>query len=261
MALHNSSGHSGATRLCALLCLAWTLAAAASARADPVVTLSNGEWPPYMSEHARQQGAVSQIVREAFALEGVKVKYVFRPWKRAMVEAERGEVDGSVVWSTGSAGSARERLFYFSDVVIESSTVFFHLKSTRFDWNNYADLAQVSIGGTAGYEYLFEGANIKIERAASDDINFRKLLAGRFTIFPSDLYGGQALLKEHFTPDEIARITHHPKPYDVTRYHLLMARKLKANAHYIELFNRGLKRLRESGKYGEIIGAMQRGEY
>jgi polar amino acid transport system substrate-binding protein len=247
--------------VCALLALACAFSSAGQARAQAIVTLTNGEWLPYMSEHASHQGAVSRIVREAFALEGVQVKYVFRPWKRALVEAERGEVNGSIIWSTGATGSERERLFLFSDVVIEGSTVFFHLKNVAFDWNTYADLEHVSIGGTAGYEYLFEGPNIKIDRAVSDEVNFHKLLAGRFTVFPSDLYGGLAVLKGHFKPDEVARVTYHPKPYDVTRYHLIMSRKVKENAHYLELFNRGLKRLRESGKYAQYIDAMQRGDY
>ena len=242
--------------------LVGALLGAPVARAQPTITLTSGEWLPYMSEQLAHYGPVSRIVSEAFALEGVKVRYLFRPWKRALVEAEQGDVNGSILWSVGTAGSSRERLFYFSDVVIESKQVFFHLKRVAFDWHSFADLEHVAIGGAAGYEYPFESnAQIKIDRAATDDVNFHKLLAGRFTIFPADLNGGKAILKKHFAPQEVERITYHPQAFDATRYHLILSRKAKQNAHYLYLFNRGLARLRASGKYAQYIEEMERGDY
>jgi polar amino acid transport system substrate-binding protein len=248
--------------LSALAPIASALAAAAflPAGANDVITLTSGEWPPYLSQYAPHKGVASRIVSEAFAAEGVTVKYVFRPWKRAYIEAERGEVNGSVIWGPGPGGATRARSFYFSDPVIEGQTVFFHLKSFAFDWNSYADLANVKIGGTAGYDYMFEtDARIKVDRAATDEASFRKLLAGRFQVLPSDLYGGLALLRSQFTPQEAARITFHHKPYTVTRYHLILSRKVKQNARYLALFNRGLKRLRESGKYAQYMREIDAG--
>jgi len=46
------------------------------------ITLANGEWAPYMSKNLKQAGYMSHIVTEAFAEEGITVKYVFLPWKR-----------------------------------------------------------------------------------------------------------------------------------------------------------------------------------
>jgi polar amino acid transport system substrate-binding protein len=229
----------------------------AALHAAEVITLSNGEWRPYLSQRLPHGGVVSRIVSEAFASQGVTVKFVFRPWKRAYIEALQGDVHGSVVWGPGTDGARRAQDFLLSDTVLEGQTVFFHLRSVPFDWQHYADLRKVRIGGTAGYIYDFENLpGIQIDRAANDEIGFRKLLAGRFDIFPSDLHGGRAVLTEHFSQAEASQIIAHPTPYSVTQYHLLLSKKIAANGRYLQLFNRGLKQLRESGKYAQYMAQL-----
>ena len=69
--------------------------------------------------------------------------------------AKDGSWDGSAVWS-----ESEERLqnFFFSDPVVNSSWVFFHLKSYDFDWSDYEDLTGVRVGGTVEYYYSDESA-------------------------------------------------------------------------------------------------------
>ncbi|WP_179958326.1 substrate-binding periplasmic protein [Chitinimonas arctica] len=215
------------------------------------VTLTNGEWPPYLSEYEPNYGIASHIVTDAFALEGVTVRYVFRPWRRAYAEAESGKYHGSVVWTFEPD---RAEKFFFSDAVFEGKSVFFHLKSNPVDWKTYDDLINLRVGGTNGYDYAFErNPRIKVERANSDVENFRKLLAGRFDIFPSDLNVGYALLQKNFVTAEFDLITHHPKVYNVVSYFLILSKANPDNAKLLLRFNRGLKKLRESGRYEEYF--------
>ena len=90
------------------------------------IRLTNGEWPPYLSEHLEHYGVVSRIVTEAFALEGVKVEYGFFPWKQAYELAESGEWDGSLIWLRTPE---REQYFYFSEPILQCNYVFWHLKT------------------------------------------------------------------------------------------------------------------------------------
>ncbi|MET1080558.1 MAG: transporter substrate-binding domain-containing protein [Pseudomonas sp.] len=219
--------------------------------AAEVVTLTNGEYPPYQSEHAPHYGIASHVVSAAFALEGVTVQYVFLPWKRAYQEAENGRYDGSLVWTIEAS---RQQTFHFSDPVFDGQSVFFQLKSNPFSWHSFDDLVDSKIGGTLGYTYEFEkDPRIKVERARTDVENFRKLLAGRFDLFPSDLQVGYAVLKQNFSAEEIARITHNPKVYNSTTYHLILNRQHPRNQRLIAVFNRGLQKLRDSGKYAEYF--------
>lgn len=230
-------------------------------RADDI-TLTNGEWRPYLSETLPHYGVLSRIVTDAFALEGVTVHYVFRPWPRALAEARQGAAQGSIVWSEGAPGSARNRDFVFSDVVYEGESVFFHLKDVAFHWARFADLPKYRVGGVAGYEYRFEDVpGVRIDRAATDELCMRKLLAGRFDVFPSSLDVGKYVLRARLSPEEAARITWHPGAYNKTRYHLILPRSLKRSAHYAAVFNKGLKRLKDSGRYAQYLADLEAGKY
>lgn len=225
-----------------------------------VITLTTGEWRPYMSEQFARYGAIPAIVSAAFALEGIEVNYVFRPWKRAYEEAADGRADGSLAWSSSQRGNdQRRRVFYFSDMVFEGQSVFFHLKSAPFRWRDNQALRGVSIGGTIGYQYSFDGyPGIRIDRSApTDELNFRKLLAGRFQIFPSNLDVGLYFLRRQLPPEQAALITWDPEPYDTTSYHLVLNRKNTANPGYLARFNRGLQQLKASGKYQQYIDEMR----
>ena len=246
-----------------LLILLFVLSFSLSARAEETIRLTTGEWAPYISEKLEHFGLVSRIVTEAFAQEGVKVEYIFLPWKRAYQEALIGKYDGSAVWTRNSE---REKGFYYSDVVVEGHSVFFHMINYPFDWKSSEDLVGVKVGGTLGYKYalleeLEKEGKIKINRVATDDQNFRMLLLKRIHIFQQDREAGYDWLQEHFKPEEIQRITHHPKPVVNDAYHLIMPKDDKNNAHILYLFNKGLKRLKENGKYNEYISESRRGKY
>lgn len=225
------------------------------APAGETITLTAGEWLPYISAQAPHYGPVARIVSAAFALEGVHVKYAFRPWSRAYAEAAGGLADGSVGWSTNNGDSDRNRRFYFSDVLFDGQSVFFHLKSRPFRWTTFERLADVKLGGTAGYEYRFDNdPRIRMDRsAASDELNFRKLAAGRFDIFPANLDVGLHILRHDLPPEQASLITWDPRPYNITHYHMILNKTPAANQRYLALFNRGLQRLKDSGKYAQYM--------
>ncbi|WP_167761422.1 substrate-binding periplasmic protein [Duganella callida] len=232
-----------------------------AARAADTITLTSGEWQPYISEKLPHYGPLTRIITEAFALEGVQVRYVFRPWNRAFIEGDSGGANGTILWSESGPGLAgeRERRYHYSDVVFEGQSVFFHLKRYPFRWTSFDRLAGVRMGGTAGYDYLFAGhKDITIDRTApSDELNFRKLAAGRFDVFPADLNAGREIMRTTLTPEQAALITWDPRPFNTTRYHLLLNRRGGDNERYLALFNRGLKKLKDSGKYAEYLQTLK----
>lgn len=224
-------------------------------RAEQVVTLAGGEWLPYISQTLPHYGPLARIVSEAFALEGVRVNYTFRPWSRSFAEAADGQADGTLVWSVLDADSDRGRRFLRSDVVFHSQSVIFHLKSYPFRWRGEQSLAGMRIGGTAGYEYQFDKAtqNRMDLSAPTDTLNFRKLLAGRFDVFPANLDVGLWIMRTELPPAQAGLIAWDPRPYHIGHYHLLLNKRNPDNERNMALFNRGLKRLRASGKYQQYL--------
>lgn len=231
-----------------------------TSRFSDTIVITNGEWPPYQSRELPHFGFASLIVTEAFALQGVQVNYEFRPWKRALEEARAGQADGSMLWSLTPE---REPDFLFSDTILISEAVLFHRKDFSFDWQQNTDLEVYRIGGTLGYEYAIEkGAKLSIERVASDEQNFRRLLLKRIEIFPSDKHAGYALLNRSFPAAERAQISHHPKPYDQTAYSVIFSKACGERcARFLAQFNKGLQLLKTSGRYDEIMSLQQLGKF
>lgn len=235
------------------------------AQAGEVVRLTNGFWPPMLGEKYKHHGVLSRIVSESFAMEGYDVEYGFFPWKRSFELARNGEWDGTIVWHQTTE---REAYFLFSDPVFYDKLVFFHLVNSKFDWKNYEDLSKYAIGITLGYHYsndldrlLAEGA-IQAQRAATDELNLRKLLAGRIDAFVCNIEIGYYLLRTRFSPGAADLVTNHPKFIATPEAQRVLISKASKNAQkLVDAFNRGLGKLKKSGKYEQYMLESRRGDY
>ena len=80
-------------------------------------------------------------------------------------------------------------------------------------------------------------------------------------IFPCDLDAGLELISSLFTPEEAAGITWNEKPVRAAPHHLLLTRQKAGNREMMDLFNRGLKKLKESGKVEAWLEESRAGAY
>ncbi|MCG8616919.1 MAG: transporter substrate-binding domain-containing protein [Desulfobacterales bacterium] len=156
----------------------------------------------------------------------------------------------------------------FSDPVILHTKVFFHLKEFPFDWASLKDLKGLRIGATKEYTYgdEFDRAakkgTISVEFVPRDIQNLKKLLGGRFDVFPSDIDVGYDLLNANFIPADISRVTHHPKPIQQTGTCVILTKSApEKSQHLLERFNRGLEKLKANGEYHRMLEAARRGAY
>ncbi|MGI0119091.1 substrate-binding periplasmic protein [Zooshikella sp. RANM57] len=217
-----------------------------------VVKLTNGEWPPYMSEKYKHYGVMSHIVSEAFKTQGIKVEYGFFPWKRAFKEAEAGkEWAGSIGWGKNAE---REKTLLFTDPIIELKDVFFHRKDFQFDWNTVDDLKKYKIGASTGYSYgkAFDEAEknkvIKVHRTAKDENNLKKVLDNKIDIFPATMEVGYEIIANKLPPAAQNMLTNHPKPLDVRAYHVIISKNAADGSKLVEAFNKGLQMLKDACK-------------
>ena len=248
--------------LATLLSASWL--ALNAAQASEKVRLTNGEWQPFLSKDIPHQGFASHIITEAFALVGVEVEYGFFPWARSMKLAKEGTWDGSAVW--GDSEERREG-FYFSDPVVPSTWVFFHLADRDFDWSSYEDLKDLKVGGTVEYFYSedFEAAEkagvFNAFRGRSDEVGLQNLLKSRIDVFPGDLMVTYAQIRDTFPSDQAARFTHHHKRIIEKPLYLFFSKKVPGNEQMRDRFNDGLKQLKESGRYDQIFADATAGKY
>ncbi|RED51568.1 amino acid ABC transporter substrate-binding protein (PAAT family) [Aestuariispira insulae] len=221
-----------------------------------VIRLTNGEFPPFLTEEKEGYGVASRIVTEAFAASGYLVNYGFFPWKRALVLAERGEWDGSVVWSWSEE---RAESFLYSDPVIVTREVFFHRSTRDFTWDGYESLTGYRIGATIGYFYgeEFHHAQdtglIQVEHVATDYHNLRKLAHDRIDISLVEINVGRALLKEQLPEFRDMVVPYDEKPVRVTTLHLVVSKTLMDGEGIVSAFNKGMKQIDDTGRIEEIF--------
>jgi polar amino acid transport system substrate-binding protein len=236
----------------------------AFAQTRDTVRLTTGKWQPYTSKSAPHYGFASHIVSEAFALVGVEVEYGFFPWKRAMKLAREGKWDGSIVWFDTEE---RRADFLYTHPIVTATNSFFHLKSFQFDWEDFEDLKNLRVGGTSEYSYgrAFDEAEaaglFRTYRAISDEVGLTNLLKGRIDVFPGELLVTYEQIRDTFSNQDAALFTHHPKHISQPPLHLILSKRVPGNERMRDLFNKGLKRLKESGKYDQIIADGLGGKY
>ncbi|KGJ94898.1 substrate-binding periplasmic protein [Colwellia psychrerythraea] len=235
-----------------------------SCKAIETINLSTFEYPPEHSQVLPHHGVVSHIIELAFAQVNIKVKWSYYPTTRAFMMAKSGRVDG-----TASYGYSKERIegMYMSNSIISSATYFYHLKSTDFNWHNIKDLAGLRVGITNKLNYgdLFNNAvkeNIFIvDGAQHDDLNLKKLLAGRIDIFPMTSGIAEYALKTRFPKGALEKVTYNKKPIREYDSFLFLPESLLKSEALLASFNQGLQKLQKSGQYQQILSNYYNGYY
>jgi len=223
--------------------------------AAEIVRLGIGDWPPYFGQDLKHGGYFAYIVSVAFTATGYQVAYSFLPWKRALAEAQDGLLDGSPGWK---ATDERHVHFLFSDAVITSTSVFFHLKETPFHWSKMDDLAGKRIGVTAGYSYGadFDAAvadkSLTVDTAKDDVTALKMLLMRRVDLVVMNRDVGLDILHRQLDPASAALIDYDRTPVDSQPSYLAIARSSLRAATLIADFNRGLAKLRDQGVLEQV---------
>lgn len=236
----------------------------APAHAEETITLTTGEYPPYTSESFRYGGVLTRICTEAFALEGVRVKYSYFPWIRSMDALKGKEFVGSLGWRRMPE---REEHLLFSDPIMDEDEVFFYRKGILFDWETLDDVGALRIGVTLGYAHIdileeaVEKKGGRLDKAPNETMSFQKLVRGRVDIVPASPSVGYYILQSEFLPGTAELITHHARPVISGGLHLIVSKDFPGGKKWIDRFNRGLSKLKESGEYDRFIDESLRGEY
>lgn len=236
-----------------VLSLALAALALGGAHAGEVVHLAIGEWPPFTSEHDHSSKLLERVVQEAFKLEGLQVQFSYFPWKRSYTMAEEGLADGTFPWNKVLD---RERSFHFHRTpLLTDENVFFHPRSLAFDWNSLDDLKKYRVGATLGYrnERIYKDKGIAFDLAPSEELNFKKMAAGRIDVYETSKVVGYSTIARTLTTDEAKLITHHPRPLERSNYYVLFSRKTAHGQRFSEKFESGLQRLKSSGAYDKLL--------
>ncbi|MCL6416558.1 ABC transporter substrate-binding protein [Aestuariirhabdus sp. Z084] len=239
------------------------------ALAEERVRLAVGEWPPYVSQTLPHYGFASHLTTEAFAAVGVTVQYDFFPWKRAFEYARRGQGLTVGVWHGTLPwvySEARADDFLYSDIVVTDDEVLFHLKSEPLQWKTLEDLQGKIIGGTLYTIYpLLDAAErmgiVQMERLGDYDVLFNRLLMKRIDAIPQVKRVADFYFKQSLSPEQRDKVTYSPTLVQRREYYLMLSKSIGSNQQLLERFNEGLRRLKKSGRYDELLQQLEAGVY
>lgn len=251
-------------------CLRWIAVCCAlgagmpSLRAETITIGAEDDWPPYSHRVAGQdepQGLTPRLVRQAFASQGVSVRFRMLPFARCMMEAERGTVMGCF---NASRTAANEALYHWHPTpMFDEELAIFARRSAASSPRPARQLGQEdlrghSVGVTVGYTYptsLMTDPDVRRKPATSDGNLLHMLAAGRVDyIIVNALPAWYRLHSEPALQGRVQRVGR----VSVDGFWLAFTRARPEGERLSQKFERGLEAMRRSGEHQRMLDELRR---
>ncbi len=235
------------------------LLVAAPARAGETVTLAaEDDWPPYSSVRANgePEGFAVDVVREAFATQGITASFVAAPFARCMFLAQEGQVTGC--FDATIVDDNRDVYHWHPTPMFREELAIFGRAGGSDHRLGLADLAGRSVGYTLGYTYPTEfqrDPRIRRVSAQSDRVLLEMLQAGRVDYILINT--APAWLRINTTPALKGRFEKAGVISD-DGFWIAFTRARPEGERMAEAFERGLAALKQSGRYEAMSAALRR---
>lgn len=236
-----------------LLCS--SLAVLPPARAAQVELLIAAEsFPPFSyMQDGQARGLDWELVQAVLAKLGARARLQVLPWKRAMLDIERGELD-AVIGATRGDLNEREELLAFPDEPLYSThSRFYFRRDQPFVFDGLFTLKGKIVCVLAGYNYppdFSAAAYFKRDLSATHEQSLRKLLAGRV-----DLALVHAGVAEYLIQREGwgQRLASDPTPIAPGRLYMGFSRK-RGHVVLAHRFGEVLQAYKDSAAYAALLG-------
>ena len=239
----------------ALLLGLWLAVGTVGTRADTLklVTLS---YPPYeYMEGDKVEGIVVRLLREAFGRLGHDLEIEVLPWKRALLMARQGSVDG--IFTVYKTEERLKFLDYSETVVMPQVVSIWALRGSDIPYDGtMASLSEVSIGVVHGVSYgekadtaIEDGTLEKLDYAPNSSHNIKKLLAGRTDAVIMNRYGAIYHLRLQDGFDKVEELR--PEVSAVPSY--VGFSKARNLTGLRDRFDEVMQAMIESGDYKKIV--------
>lgn len=214
------------------------------------VTIAYTEYSPYFGAELPEQGPVMQIIKEALRLVDIELKTEQLPWARAYEWTKRGLYDGlCCAW----VRQQRLKYFHYSKALPDTRVALFKLKQRDLAYRKISDLKGQRIGIVRGFAkpQSLSAAGIELFASDSDIQNFKKLLAERIEFVLADSATANITLQNFAQQRHL--IEELSPALQQESQHLVFPKRKKNAEALMQSFNQGLKKLKHSGRYQQIL--------
>ncbi len=241
------------------------LALARPAVASDVVQICEdaGGWPPFLYQPPGTPpppptGLSVDVANAVFTRLGQTFQITLMPWKRCLLEVERGEHFHMIL--NVSFNKERATKYHFSQAYYETTPYYFYDRKRHpdgFDIHGLRDLPRFRIGGILGYNYTYFG--LTSEQVTTSGIyNLETLLLRLYSnqydiaLDNYEVVAGHFLLRNAM--DEFAALGAAPVPgLPPTPFHMVFSRNEEGTRLYGQV-DTVLTQLKQDGTLGDIIG-------
>jgi polar amino acid transport system substrate-binding protein len=215
--------------------------------------VTGNNYPPFTDESLPQRGMVTEIVEAAFQEMGYQAIITFRPWKRGYEETKKGVFAGTFPYIKTEE---RQQEFYYSQPINTVYTRIFVTKASSI--KRIEDLPGQRICIPLGYGVSKEFDELLRQNAFKHEVNpvdlegcLRMMLSGRKDFFIINEINGWMTIQNTFQTKEHFRAL--DTIFEEETHHLIVPKTHPDGEKMLELFNRGLERMRHKGALQEII--------
>lgn len=237
-----------------LLCISLACVFSSFAHSQDI-TFSINDWCPYICDSpTKKTGILVEIVQDIFQEEGYKVNFKNMTLNRAVIEIQNNRVQGMV----GIVPEVLPDLIFPEEPVIKTQFCFFTLPKQAWKFDNFKGYyPEARVGVVAGKNISadFDKAFPKQETISGEKRTAERLMEmlarQRVDVIVEERKTISYLLKQNPSFPNVRTAGCAEKKNEYVAFSPTDPNSKK----YAELFSKGIKRLRESGKIEEIVSS------
>lgn len=212
------------------------------------------EWPPleYLDKEQRPTGLAVDIVTKIMSRLGHSVQIKIYPWARSLKLTRLGKADA--IFTVLKTPERETFLDYSRGVLAPQTICLYKKKDGKISFNGDIDkLRQYRIGvvSTISYGQKFDQARslLNIQRVATIEQNFAKIVYNRIDLTISNVYVGDYALKKSAFANQIEKI-----PTPVQKLPSFIAFSKKNNLKDLrDQFDKELDKMKQTGEFQSIM--------
>lgn len=212
------------------------------------------EYPPleFEDETGAANGAAVEIVTHIMNLLGHSVTIEVLPWTRAVKMVRFGHADA--IFTIFQNPEREMFLDYSTEILIPQLVAFYVPKDSPVTYDgNLEKLKNLKIGvvSTISYGRKFDNQRgmMMVERTATLEQNFTKMVLGRIDLVISNVYSADSVINQM----QIAHAVRKLEPYVESVPSYIAFSKVKKSETLLTDFDRELAKLKKNGYYDRII--------
>lgn len=219
----------------------------------PLKMSGHNNFPPLIWEEGdKLVGAAVDVMTQVFGELGITVEARYSgPWKRMLLTLEEGGTD--LVCGIQDT-EERRKIFEFTAPICEDRAAIFVWQGKEFPFETLKDLEGKSVGDIIGSNRgpVFEEwkkTYPKMEYVTSNELNVKKLEAGRIDCFVTSPYIAIAAIKALGYQGKVVEL-----PTPISKYELVCGMSKKSSfIKYLPEVNKRLEALRQDGTIDRMM--------